>query len=258
MSDNLKLPPRKYFRLSQAAKELGCDADYLIHIGSIGAVKIMAAPPPGVFLRVRAISAGGGITSTTILDWTMMSLHFLVIMPGDLRIIEQNGEIEISNVEDEWPKNSSPLRELVGRGLANNSIQGNVFYMIDAHHSPGDFDKWESPPDGERIGFLVKPEQLWISGDEVERLKRGEAAAPAREIPPEIERLFKEPNGKGRNSYLQLIDALCQALTQTDLTESKSAEAVLSALAKAGVAAPVGAKAISQYLKAARELRDPD
>lgn len=36
-----KLPPRAYYNLTQAARELGCTEDYLIHLGALGMIHVM-------------------------------------------------------------------------------------------------------------------------------------------------------------------------------------------------------------------------
>ena len=65
-----------------------------------------------------------------------------------------------------------------------------------------------------------------------------------------------EPSPKARNSYLRTIEALCQALIGVDaLAQPKAADAVLAALAKADVNAPVGVKTLSNYLTDAKKLR---
>lgn len=69
---------------------------------------------------------------------------------------------------------------------------------------------------------------------------------------------FAEPGGKSRNSYLRLIDALSQALTKTDLTQVKAVQSVLHELATAGIASPVGEKALGDYLREAKKLRETD
>lgn len=67
---------------------------------------------------------------------------------------------------------------------------------------------------------------------------------------------LEAPGPKARNAYLRTIDTLCRALTGTDLTQPKAAELVLSALAKAGLAAPIDKRTLYNYLREARQLRD--
>lgn len=74
--------------------------------------------------------------------------------------------------------------------------------------------------------------------------------------PGTVGKSSETPGAKARNSYLRTIDALCRALTNSDLTQPKVADVVLAALATAGVRAPIEKRALHNYLRDAKQLRD--
>lgn len=259
MLDNPKLPPRLFYSLTQAAKELDCSEDYLLHLGLTNRLELV----------IRSQQLVGAFP----------------VQPGQLLgLISEPTKPTATFHGCFLCLHTIDIEEIVNGGLGQNDFFTNAYILdIGTSVSAEDFAELQSIKNAGHhfimyaaltinddpetsMEYPLKPvilefsaDTVLIRHDELSRLKQGKPPEPVKDTPPEIARMaHKEPAPKQKNSYLRTIDALCCALTGSDLTETKAAESVLAALAKARITSPIEARALSNYLKEARDLRKSD
>lgn len=276
-----KLPPRLYYSLKQAAKELGCDEDYLIHMGGADMVEIMqfaefdALAYPMLRFPLKC-EDDPELADLLLLTYENPHGCFYVHTPDSIRRFELTGceyaavflDILYPSMSREMYSAKSEYEATLEAIRKRLSIDARFLGFRMQPYSEASEDEPDSPASSvifDEIhppGFAYlrfDPDRIFIRQPEIERLLKGDIKAQT--YSPEAEGLNlanHEPAPKRRNYYLRTIDALSRALTGTDLDHPKAAEAVLAKLSKAKIAAPLEAKALSGYLKEARELREED
>lgn len=274
-----KLPPRLYYSLKQAAKEIGCDEDYLIHMGGADMVEIMQFAEIDDMAYPMIRFPANCEDDPELADLLMMTYDnphgcFYVHTPTSIRRFELTGkEFSAFFLDILYPSMSrqiysaksryeSTLEEIKKRLSIDARFLGFILQPY------GDTEDGESgSPDSELIfdeihpqgpAYLqIDPERLFVRQAEVERVKRGE-------IKPEIfspqiseqQTISPEPKTKTRNTYLRIIDAMRRLiLNERDayLPDSKAARFILDKLADADIAPPVSDRKLIDYLKAARD-----
>lgn len=255
MLDNPKLPPRLYYSLPQAAKELGCNEEYLLHLGVTNRLELVIRSHD----LVGAFPSKMGQANLWATGRPTATFHNCLLCLNRYNIEEiENGELgECDIFTDAYIPDlgttfcADDIAEL--QRIKNGGHDFIVYAALATNDDPKTVK--ESPLKPTPLEYSAKT--VFVRREELLRLKEGKPLEPTKETPPEIARmLHKEPAPKQRNSYLRTIDALSRALTGSDLTEPKAAESVLASLAKAGIVAPIEARALSTYLKDARELRE--
>lgn len=267
MKDNPNLPKRQYYRLAQAADELDCTTDYLIHAGSLDAVSFMVRPPFGTALKARVLWLDDGaadeaqnIRSETLMDWTVMNWTFFELRSITLGTLENDREAYVGSIQGEWPPSANLLAESVFDRFTE--FPPRRFLLLDVHvTADSDYGKLgEIIPCDDSEGFWITSDDLWVPAEEVERLKRGEPARRKNTMPPALKRELmpearREPGQKSINAYLRTIAALSQALIKKDLSQPhKDAGVILAAIAGAGIVPPIKEDALANYLKEAGEV----
>ncbi|MCG9065749.1 hypothetical protein LH425_12015 [Laribacter hongkongensis] len=150
------LPPRHYYRLNQAADELGCTTDDLVHFGSTKRIELAAATPNG-FSAVAINNFSGEIG----VPWE--SPQFLVVPSFALIRVELFGSTTWSSFQIGY------------------EIEGNASKRMQAYKSS--FDevdeaerrKWlfETMVGDTKTPITITAESLFVFTSEIERIKNG-------------------------------------------------------------------------------------
>lgn len=275
MNTNTKLPKRQYYRLSQAATQLGCDEDYLIHLGGTEMIEIMQYAEmdylayPSIMYPLNH-DDDPGLSELRGDFYDNPHGCFYVLCSDSIRQFELKGKERSAFFADILNPgrvlHSGRERYEAELKLINDRLGIDARFLgfrlmkpldedidSDSQTEDSEFDELHPP------GFAyikIDPKNLFIQYSEVERLYRGEVKPDNLNRAKSAQAIAAEPHTKTRNTYLRTIDALGRALVGSDLSEPKAAEVVLAALARASIAPPIEARALSKYLKEARELRE--
>lgn len=265
--------PRLYYSLKQAAKELDCDKDYLIHLGATGRVAIQQLGHVEGELRPIIEPKAGFFQTYSDQDTELLLslldeegvLHvvgdvFIQLFPSTLRELELHGRAStlsfkdmtsIPPTDDFLLLSHAEVIESMAFGDESKAFLWGFRFRSYSEDVLDESGAWKEAP------HCIKASQkrLFILASEIERLRRGETAEPIRDIPPNIAaRLQHEPSPKGRNSYARTIAALSQALVgELSGKPHKDAGVILEALAGKGIQAPVSNACLANYLKEADE-----
>lgn len=249
-SDSMKIKnpiERRYYTLAQAAKELCCDADYLLHLGVMDELEILAMTTYGFeYIPFK----GGKIQLTkkgnkASIGGKIQGAFFLGAPAKILMEIELFGESTLSH-----GTSIMPAIDLYAKNLdAIIKSHGNELLI---------------KPLGSIDERQVTITNLYISGTEVSRLETSGCRAREHQKENNYFTLSHSSAGddspeipisaKGKNYMLRTILALCQALPNFDLEKPKRGQQVINALAKAGIAHEIKADALDNYINEAMKL----
>lgn len=263
------LPPRLYFTLEQASKELDCDKDYLIHLGATGRTTLMIRRSSALIKPTHKSTDDFKLpdnndsfhiftidTDEDDIDGYYIFDAFLIIDQVSLIILEagndpNKNDSALSVFEEAWFF-SEQGEAIYKSAIAGLKSENPGIERFSIH--PVNFEK------NKREKITLENETLYITREALEKIRLGKTHDVAHNNDahrPPIGSDMHLLGAKGRNSYLRTIEALTQALIKDRqlALPTKAAEAALAALAQEGIEAPVESKALSQYLKEAKEIR---
>lgn len=265
-----KLPPRHYYTLAQAARELDCAEDHLLHLGATGRLAIhqLGSVEGKLLPLIRAKPEHYQSVSDEQISKAISHLDeisalyvagdvFVQLFPSTLRDLELYGAAQICSFKDMvsiYPPMDflliSHADDISAVLFGANRETSKVFLAGFQFKSYAD--------DGDPPFTSIEVDQRWlfVLAPELDRLKRGEAATPISEPPPEVtDNAQREPSAKRRNAYTLTIAALSQALLRKPLDQPyKDAITILAAIAEAGIEPPIKEDALARYLKDAGEV----
>lgn len=265
-ADDVQLPPRLYYSLEQAAKELNCDPDYLIHLGATRRL-IFAVRLDGSGLCARSIigsefendpdTEGSGIQPR------LYNSGFLIIYDLYLKALEANTSSVASRFYDLLP---NPFTNTQCFGSERAKIKPKLhkgYYLRDfiIHLEEGAteqqkplsklLDNYKENNSEDITGIEVTRNSLFIMKPEIERLLTGDTAALPQNMPDDM---IAPPQDPPRvvGSVYPVIKALAETLAKAKgRSWSQHGELntiALDAMAEYEINDPTGNKGIRGYL----------
>ena len=156
--NELKLPIRYYYSLSEAAKELGCTENDLIHWGATQQIEMLAFPKMDWH----------GFTSVQLEDrekWQRVPFDnvFVVLVSAEIQDIELYKQVQIKAFEDGYVFTND------GFGLLSDSLKqiDDKKYRLIHYFSLNPTGEYDID------GVNVTRKSLYISASEVNRIKDG-------------------------------------------------------------------------------------
>lgn len=177
--DNPKLPPRLYYSLSQAAKELGCTEEYLLHLGATNRLELvlrgldMVGAFPSKKGQSRGLAHGHPENPTAI-----FSDCFVCLSPADIEVIENGGtegQDLFSNAYILDLGTTACAKEIDElQRIKNEDYNYVIFAALDLNDDPQ--SKNEFPFTTCILKYSAN--NLCIRNEELSRFKRGDAKPP--------------------------------------------------------------------------------
>jgi hypothetical protein len=153
MAEKINLPPRQYFTLTQAAKELGCDIEDLLHLGTTERLELIVKIPSNISVECLYENVDEQIQD-------FFSVRFMSLFAYEIANFEDNEQGKLS------------LDAVGGRDFWGNefSIENiGKFYKLQYDRDCFFYDFEEKVP----IEVIATRKDIYMPQQEMERLKNG-------------------------------------------------------------------------------------
>lgn len=214
MNQDFKLPPRRYYTLDQAAKELNCDRNYLLHLGATSRLIL-------VYPKTSDFELGH-----THNDFAGLFAQFIELSSYDCWEIEFNGQTTSSIFnhiyeQDEFGCYSRiSAQECVPEDVELKPLETSNFFSI------------SNKDRSQKIPITIHIEKILLLDDEVVRIKK--ELALSQEIADSLNRgKAGKPEAnpirtQKENNYLRTIAALAMLYTKSNCEEPHHASTTIA------------------------------
>ncbi len=242
-----ELPPRFYYSLEQAAKELGCEADYLLHLGATGRAELLARIPYNIAVMLLSHKFRNEYIDTGAAD-------FFTLFCGYCAAIELDGYVVAERWDTIWEINNYAY-DFPILCKSNGSIQDDT--PLDQYGSfyekqeirREELNKFTAMVKPTAVTLTVKATEVYISATELERIKQN-TPMNAEQTTRMTSSESKSLPARTENLLFECVAALAMMYTKSDCSKPYEAAATIcEALDLHGISErTIGKETLGKYI----------